>query len=147
MNVLRILTISVASYNKIFNLGDFYKINFFFEKPIYFIYYCQFLNVLWGLTFSVAFYHKFATFSNFLKKINLFSKNPPFFPTKKPKLWTFWEFLPFQSLSAAIMLHLLFFFNKTFFFEEPFFCSKKPKVWTFKGNLLIRCFLQQNCWL
>ena len=89
LNVLRSLTISVASSKKIFNFGDFYKIIFSFEKPIKFNQNYQILNVSRGLIFSVAFYRKFARFSDFLKKINFFSENPPYFCIKKHKFRTF----------------------------------------------------------
>ena len=77
---------------QIFIFGDLYKIKFFFEKPIYFFEYNQILKVSWSLAFSVAFYGKFATFSNFSEKKQIFSKNPPYFFIKKPKIWTFDNF-------------------------------------------------------
>ena len=58
LNVLRSLTISVASYNKFLSLAISKKY-FFFEKPLYFFYQNQILKVERSLAFSVAFYGKF----------------------------------------------------------------------------------------
>ena len=86
---------------QIFSHGDFYKINFFLEKPINFIYYNQILKVLRSLTFSVAFYRKFATFSNFfLEKSNFsFQKIHHTVPSKNLK---FEHFEKFHFLSAIV---------------------------------------------
>ena len=51
-----------------FYLWRFLQNQFIFKKPIYFIYYNQFLKVSRSLTFLVAFYRKFATFSSFFYK-------------------------------------------------------------------------------
>ena len=71
----------------------FYKNSIVLSKnPYTFLKKKQNLNVSRGPTFSVAFYRKFATFSDFLKKKQIFfSKNPPYFSIKKPKLRMFWE--------------------------------------------------------
>ena len=86
---------------QIFNFGDFYKINCFFEKPIYFNFYNQILKVSRSLTFSVEFYRKFATFGSFfLGKSNFsFQKVHHNVPSKNLK---FEPFENFHSPNAIV---------------------------------------------
>ena len=86
---------------QIFNFGDFYKINCFFEKPIYFNFYNQILKVSRSLTFSVEFYRKFATFSSFfLGKSNFsFQKIHHNVPSENLKVEPFENF---QSPNAIV---------------------------------------------
>ena len=60
------------------SLAVFKGITFFLEKPIYFIYQKQVLNVLRSVTFSVAIYGKIASFSDF-GRIQGFSGKPIYF--------------------------------------------------------------------
>ena len=59
-------------------LAVFKGMTIFLEKPIYFIYQEQVLNVLRSVTFSVAIYGKIASFSNF-GNIQGFSGKPIYF--------------------------------------------------------------------
>ena len=109
LNVLRSLTISVASSKKIFNFGDFYKIIFSFEKPIKFNQNYQILNVSRGLIFSVAFYRKFAGFSNFLKKSIFFRKTHHTFASKNINFERFHNFYYFSRILLKLC-YLYYFF-------------------------------------
>ena len=92
-----------------------------------------------SLAFSVAFYDKFATFSSSSKKIKFFfSKNPPYFSGKKPKIRTFWKFSISQCHCRANLLLLLILKQPRFLSKTHlFFFNKKSKSRTFRENLLI----------
>ena len=70
-------------------LAVFKGMTIFLEKPIYFIYQEQVLNVLRSLTFSVAVYGKFATCSNFEKIKNSLEK--PIYSTLKHQIFEKFE--------------------------------------------------------
>ena len=63
----------------------------------------QNLNVLGIPTIPVAIYGKFATFSDFEKFQDCFSKKIILFSKKRPKFWSFREFLLLQSHPTAKM--------------------------------------------
>ena len=80
LNVLRSLFVSVASYNKIFGLGDFYKINFFFRKKPYILINVTKIWTFWEvLFFQSRFTASLLGSAIFWKKSTFFSKDPPFF--------------------------------------------------------------------
>ena len=69
--------------------------------------------------------------SAILKIFKDFSKkNPSIFP-KKPKFRTFWEFLPFQSLSMASLLPLAILKKSRFSLEKHIYFSKETQLRNF----------------
>ncbi len=90
----------------------------FFEKHL-FPQKTHFLKVRRNFTVSVACNSKLATFSNSTKIQNFFLRKVSSFLLKKPVIWTFSVFSPFESHSTENSLRLAFL--KTFKI-----CPRKP---------------------
>ena len=67
--------------------------------------------------FANSQFGKFATFSDF-KKFKIIFKKPIYFFLKKPKFWTSWEILLFQSHSTASLLPWAIFKKFKIFFRK-----------------------------
>ena len=125
MNVSRILTISVAFYNNFFNLGDFYKINFFSKKPyILFI-----IAKFWTFCEVLLFQSRFTT--GLLRSAIFFGKNQFFFqkthhifPSKKLNFERFEKFYYFSRILQQFCYTYCFFFSRTVFFKQPIYLAK-----------------------
>ena len=131
MNVLRSLTISVASSIKIFNfLAISTKSIFLSKNPYNLIKITRFWTFREVLFFQSSFTASLLGSAIFWKRSFFFEK-PTTFCIKKHKFRTFSEFLLLQSPSTGIMLPLLFFLSKTVFSKNPIFCSKKRKFLNF----------------
>ena len=112
------------------------KFNVFLKNPSIFFKKTQTLNVLRNFIISVAFYGKFASFSDFEKIQYFFSKNQSIF-LKKPKFWTLWENLPFESHFTANLLPWRFWKNSDFFSKNPFIFFKKTQTLNVLRNFTI----------
>ena len=106
------------------SLADIKKSQFFFQKPIYFTWKNQILNILRNFFHSAAFYIKFDTFSNFsLEKV--FVRNEPISFFKAPNVWTFWRFILDQLHCSASLPHLAVLKKIHKFFEKPIYFLKQ----------------------
>ena len=106
-------------------ITKFLSVAFFWTSPLFFrkthtfyLLKSNFERFEWSYFFSCIL-PPVCYVQRFFEKIQyLFSKNPPNFSVKKPKVRTFRELQLIQSHSTAFLLKLLFFFKKTIFFEE-----------------------------
>ncbi len=92
----------------------------------------HFLKVLRIFNVSVACNSKFATFSNSTKIQDFFFRNVSTFLLKKPVIWTFSVFSPFESHSTENSLCLAFLNFFKICPRKPIeFFEKKNIFWTF----------------
>ena len=125
MNVLRILTISVAFYNNFFNLADFYKINFFSKKPYILFIIAKFWTFFEVLLFQSRFTTGLLRSAIFWKKSIFFSKTHHIFPSKKLIFERFEKFYYFSRILQQFCYIFCFFSAEQFFSKNPFIVLKR----------------------
>ena len=87
---------------------------------------------------------------HFVKNAWFFYERHIYFSFKIPnfQLWTFWEFLLFQSLSSATLLALAIFQNVKFFFRKHHLSvEENPNFESFEKSYFFSRILQQICFL
>ena len=155
LNVLRNLTYSFKLYSKFVTISDFWKIQYFFGKPIFFLkktnsrtfreisLFRSQLTSSW-LTVSVAVDIKLSKLSRFQKIRFLFRKNHPFFQNPNFRVILLIQSTcgKFATFSPSLTKQF-----KIFFRETHLLFKSKTNFERFEKPYSFIRLLQQNCYL
>ena len=146
---MRSLTISVTSYKKISNFGDFYKIIFFANPYLFFIF-----TKFWTF-WEVVFFQSHFTVSLlrsaiFWEKSTFFFRKPTIFFHQKTWILNVFRIFAFSVAFYWNYATFTVFFKQNSCFRRTnfFFAAENLNFLTFRGNLLIQFFSRKspNCW-
>ena len=144
MNVLRVLTVSVAFFGNFATISNFPKTEKRIRKPVSVSEKTQDLNVLRCPAVLVAFNSNLLHLPSF-EKLKKKSKNTSLFQ-KQPKTWTFWEVLLFSDAFISTLFPLAFYKIFVFYFLKiHVFFSRKANFARFEKLYYFSRNLRQIC--